>query len=326
MDHRVLMFYIKKGGRFIFFLLLTLFLSLVGLQIFLDRLIGEWAHDRQGQQSTQNEPILAQSAISFARYDKPAVILITLIMILNFIKISGLKRFMTLSTFNMFRSIVWKLLRRPLSFFHQTQPGVILNRCTDDIEIVDYEMQLEFHILIDSIMLVIGSWLLSIYTNPLFGVVVAISVILIYLVLSTYLRAAVDLKRLYRLTRSKVLGSVLEYTRALKFYGKSNLSQHLVEKWGECHNESVNVGFHESRIRGWVDMMLGLSISSLFIVLCIASFVYKIFILEGAMDEDELLNWSLILTYTFLNRQKVSVLVYNSGLFVNNMSVVEGVC
>ena len=323
MSYKVFTFYVKKGGALVFFFLLALFMSVVGLQILLDRLIGEWANHREEQESGDAESSSGGRIISFASYDTSAAVLIALIMALNFIKISGLKRFMTLSTYNMFNTIVWKLLRRPLSYFHQTKSGVILNRCTDDIEVVDYEMQLEFHILIDSIMLVMGSWLLSIYTNPLFVVVVIITIILIYCVLTTYLRAAVDLKRLYRLTRSKVLGSALEYTRALEIFGESNLTKHLIEKWGEYHNESVNVGFHEARIRGWVEIMLGLAISSLFIVLCFASFFYKQYFVEGAMEEAQLLNWSLILTYTYLNREKVTVLVYNSGLFVNNMSVVE---
>jgi ABC-type multidrug transport system fused ATPase/permease subunit len=39
-----------------------------------------------------------------------------------------------LASVNIFKLIVWNILRRPMSFFDTTPSGVIINRCTNDVD------------------------------------------------------------------------------------------------------------------------------------------------------------------------------------------------
>lgn len=39
-----------------------------------------------------------------------------------------------LASVNIFKLIVWNILRRPMSFFDTTPSGVIINRCTSDVD------------------------------------------------------------------------------------------------------------------------------------------------------------------------------------------------
>ena len=318
LDPKVLMFFIRNGGTVLFFSLMILFFLGTAVLMIIDGISGDWAKYKREEKIDENQKKQKLGAYALVFICSTAIG-----VAINFIKVTGLKRFMTQSTFNIFNSITWKFLRRPLSFFHQTQSGVIVNRCTDDIEIVDYEMQLEFHLLIDSVMQVIGSWMLAIFTIPPFAILVALNMIVMYFIIAGYLKTAVDLKRLYRITRSRVLGSVMEYVKLVKLYKNSKISQSLFSKWVKFHNESINVAVHEAWIRGWIEITLGSALSFVFIILVLICFCLKIYWGGKSIDSASQVKWGLILTYTYLNIEKVGIFVYNSGLLVTNMSVVE---
>ena len=45
-----------------------------------------------------------------------------------------------IASIKVFKKILWNILRRPMSFFDTTPSGVIINRCINDVDIIDYSI------------------------------------------------------------------------------------------------------------------------------------------------------------------------------------------
>ena len=311
-DSEVFGFYLKNGGLLAWCIILTIFGVSAATTISLDWWFGRWTDSK----------INGYGDFEADEYSSYTLCIIIFIMLINVVKIWSLRAFMTSSSYNICMKMVWSVLRRPMSFFHVTKAGVVVNRCTDDVEIVDYEMQLEFHILIEYTIVILASWVLAVFSFPLFVILLILNLSIIFFVLRVYLKTSVDLKRLYRISRSRVLSAVLEYINILKLYGSSKISHRLHKKWKRFHNESMSISVHEARTRGWIEMTLSIAIGSVFIFLCFLIYIQKV-IAGKAVESAVAIKWGLILSYAFLNLEKVASMVYNSGLFINNMSIVE---
>ena len=106
------------------------------------------------------------------------------------------------SCYEQLTKLIWNVLRRPMRFFDTTASGVIQNRCTDDVEIVDIEVSDTLTRVVPFLVIFLSTLSLSIVITP---VIIAPMVVLAYIlsdIIRKYLRAGIELLRLNRVSLS----------------------------------------------------------------------------------------------------------------------------
>ena len=226
-------FYFSKGGAWLSILVLFLFIISIVLSIFNDWWAGAWIADSLG------------SSFSHRSYLSMYLVLLVIGTTIYIAKFYLIGRLSCNSSLKIFNKMMWNVLRRRMSFFDTSSSGVVINRCVDDMEIVDYEYAVIIKDFFELMFVFLGT-LLSI----IFGSLLMVFIILIFMALTVwlfrrYIKSSVELKRLYRGSRSDVLNCVSEMVdgySSMRAYGYEEV---FMKKWETAHNLSVRVYLHE---------------------------------------------------------------------------------
>lgn len=101
-----------------------------------------------------------------------------------------------LASVNIFKRILWNILRRPTSFFDTTPSGVIINRCTNDVDQIDYFIPWQMAFFLNVCFNYIGALLLTAVANWVTLVLILIAFFLLSSQFNKYVTTTVELKRL----------------------------------------------------------------------------------------------------------------------------------
>ena len=118
-------FYLKNGGYILTIVTAIFYALLVFSRIAIDWYAGEWAKYKSGFSSIDIYPLV---------YSIFIIVIIVLIVARSFLYAAVVSN----ASFNIFKDVIWNLLRRPISFFDTTPSGQIMNRCTKDVDDCDY--------------------------------------------------------------------------------------------------------------------------------------------------------------------------------------------
>ncbi|XP_060068351.1 multidrug resistance-associated protein 1-like [Ylistrum balloti] len=133
------------------------------------------------------------------------------------------------------------ILRSPMSFFDTTPVGRIINRFSQDMDIIDRELPLTFQMFLDCLFVVIGSLVVISYSTPFFMIIIVPVGFVYFLVQRFYIPTSRQLKRVESKTRSPIYNHFSEtlsgvsviraYNVQHKFIAESEMRVDLNQKY-----------------------------------------------------------------------------------------------
>ena len=238
----VYFFYLRKGGIFRLMFVLLAFSISAAIDLTVSWWPGKWA----------NLEFELPHYIYFFFY--LGLVILTLISML--IKYYNLASLSSKSSKIIFNELFWNILRRPMSFFDTTSSGMILNRCTDDVSILDSEVPKTMSGVSGIIFQILATLALTSYSYPLFIVFLIPSLVGCYFLIKMYLLAATELKRLNKVSVSPILTSVSELIKGSNSIRLFGYKEVILKKWEESHNQNMKVRIHEAGARSWFQLVV----------------------------------------------------------------------
>ena len=238
-DWGVILFYLKKGGLSSFIIIFVLF----GLCEVFNLLINWWASVIFEDEITQTSAI--KHVLIFTG-------LICSFLLFNYSKLFLFSFFCSRAGYNIFDTLIWNIIRKPLSFFDTTHSGVILNRAIDDMEAADLDFPYASMELFDYLATIMGSYFLVLIASPCMVFIIVVCNVINVWVFFTYLKSSTDLKRLFRVSRSLVITTISEMVNGMTQIRTYNYQRVLEKKWEKYHDQSILTQLHQEYCLIWV--------------------------------------------------------------------------
>lgn len=117
---RYYFYYMKRAGLRLSFLCIFFFAVAITFTIGADWWVGQWSENTYNLTNQQYKQAYAMIGL---------VCLVFLVL-----RAVTLGYVTEIASVEIFRKILWNILRRPMSFFDTTPSGVIINRCINDVD------------------------------------------------------------------------------------------------------------------------------------------------------------------------------------------------
>nr|CAB3219628.1 multidrug resistance-associated protein 1-like [Phallusia mammillata] len=193
--------YLRSVG-FLLSLLICFFYVLQNIAMVYSRVwLSEWSDDPVTSDGTQNGTetrLLVYSSLGLVQASLVVVALFT--MTYGSVTASAI----------MHANLLHRILRAPMHFFHTTPLGRLLNRFSQDIQVVDKAIPATLHLLLMNTIQAVGSFAVIIYITPLFAVVLGPLLLFYYFIQCFYTRTLRQLKRLESVYRSPIFSHFAE--------------------------------------------------------------------------------------------------------------------
>lgn len=151
-----------------------------------------------------------------------------------------------------FKSVVWNVLRRPMSFFDTTPSGVIINRCTSDVGELDYTIPFFLGFFSNIFFNFIGVFALTAFVSPITIVFIVMAFVLVAKSFNKYMTTAVEIKRMIQLGNSPIISITSEFINGatiIRNYGKSHKMLEKFEVKADLYHSTY---FHNQRVNIWM--------------------------------------------------------------------------
>ena len=302
------LFYFSRGGVGLSALVFSLFTISIFLSVFSDWWAGAWIASTSTSSS---------SDISFILVYIFLILVGAAVYIVKFYLIGNLS---CKASFSIFSEMFWNVLRRRTSFFDATPSGAIISRCIDDMEIVDYEYALIIKDVSETFFVFLGALVASMLGSLVVVFVILVVIILIIYCFLRYIKSSVDLKRLYRASRSGVLNCASEISDGYSSIRVYNYEKTFIEKWRKAHNLSIRTHLHEVLAKyALMLQFFGLT----FILITMVCFIFFAKRVAGMNFVGGINTASLALINAFSINILIFLLSTKFGDMINNTGVVE---
>ncbi|XP_070188571.1 multidrug resistance-associated protein 1-like [Littorina saxatilis] len=141
----------------------------------------------------------------------------------------------------MHRRMLERIMRAPMSFFDTTPLGRIVNRFSQDMDMLDSEICLDVEIWVDNVEQVLSTVIAISYTTPIFLAVFAPAFLVYFFVMRFYVGTSCQIRRLQSKKRSPIyshFGESLTGATVIRAYGAQQRfiqqSQHRVDALFTC--------------------------------------------------------------------------------------------
>ena len=157
-----------------------------------------------------------------------------------------------LASVNIFKSIVWNILRRPMSFFDTTPSGVIINRCTNDVDQLDYNVPFMSGFFLNTAFNFAGALILTSVISPLVIVFIFIALVIISRSFGKYIRTTIELKRLVQISAAPVISLSSELIEGVAVIRSYNKKEDLLKKYQERADKHHKAFYHDEQLVMWI--------------------------------------------------------------------------
>lgn len=124
---------------------------------------------------------------------------------------------------NIFKKVIWNILRRPMSFFDTTPSGVIINRCSGDLDQLDFNVPFMLAFFLNAIFIYSGALILISVINFYLLIFLAVSFIFVAMRFKQFIITAIELKRIIQLSLAPILSlsnELIDGVVVIRAYGK----------------------------------------------------------------------------------------------------------
>ena len=302
----VFTFYMKSGGLLFYCLILAFFTLSIGSLVLTDWWAGKWFR--------------GDFRLTEAGYMAIYTGLILSFMVFSALKSYAFGRFAPLASYKIFKTLIWKVMRKPMSFFDTTPSGVIINRAVDDMETGDLSFPKYLFTFQDFFFIVLATCFLVVYTSWVMIIIIAGCSVMIYLTFLRFLRASTELKRIFRVSRSPVLTTVSEMVNGMTTIRLYDYQDHLKYKWVKNHDLGISAQLHEGYCIAWISLYIYLSIFTVAILLCL-SVVYRKY--SRSLTADSAVEVALVLQYVLSLTGLVIRIISAMGSLMTEACMIE---
>ena len=230
--------------------------------------------------------------------------------------------FTTNSSYKFFKSMLYNVLRRPMSFFDTTTNGEILNRFNSDIHQLEANVPNVASNCLDMLTKLIVAVVLVTIVVPILVVLVVIMLVFIFIVVRRFMRTTVELRRLNQLSISPMLSRISELyqgTVSLRTFGKT---EWILSRFYKCLEASLNTGLHERMCSTWVGFRLDLSV---FVISSATTFILTLSKDFGwnVVSGTDVVIYGTVLSNIYMIGNQMSFLMYTTSEIAKDMSSVQ---
>lgn len=242
-------FYFKNGG-----VLLTIFIAMIyflntSLRFGADWFVGQWSKNRFEKLSV-NEHIFLYAVI--------VILFVFMVIVRSF----TYGFFTSQVSYNVFKKLIWNIMRRKMEFFDTTPSGQIINRCSEDMEVMDQTFPIMFGNTVEIGSVIVCSFLFAIIVEPFVFIIIMIDVCLFKIALKKYLRSSTELRRLTQMGLSPIISKVSELMNGRVIIRSYEAKEPLLKIWEKYHDQHKVTYFHERMTNIWLHIRIELVIVS----------------------------------------------------------------
>ena len=157
-----------------------------------------------------------------------------------------------LACVNIFKLIIWNILRRPMSFFDTTPSGVIINRCTSDVDQLDFNIPFMMAFFLNTGFTYLGSLILAAAVNWYLLVFIVISFYYLGKRFREFVVTTIELKRIIQLSLAPILSLSNELIDGVVVIRAYNKKKDILKKYqskADLHHTAV---FHDEQLCLWI--------------------------------------------------------------------------
>lgn len=220
-------FYGKAAGTVLTILTITLYSLSIGAKILCDWWVGAWSEERFDL--SNNVYLILYAVLG---------VTVFALMILRAYSLAYVAK---LSALWIFKKLFWNILRRPMRFFDTTALGVIINRCTNDVEVIDDQIPLYSSFFFTSFFTFLGSFILASVISPILIVFVVIGFLLFTRSCKRYVKTSVDITRISQVSIAPLISiasELIEGATVIRTYGKNDILLNEFSKKMDIHQSA----------------------------------------------------------------------------------------
>jgi ABC-type multidrug transport system fused ATPase/permease subunit len=213
------LYYMKSAGMILSLMCIFFFGISIFLRMTVDWWVGQWQEGKYDEDITKDNQLIIYLLLGLGCL----VFLCLRAITLGFVT--------QLASVNIFKSIVWNILRRPMSFFDTTPSGVIINRCTNDVDQLDYNIPWMMSFFLNTAFDYAGALILTAVVSPVVIVFIVIALIIVSRSFTKYIRTTIELKRLVQLSAAPVISLSSELIEGVTIVRNYNKRKDLLKKY-----------------------------------------------------------------------------------------------
>ncbi len=306
---RTYLMYLKAAGVGLGIITLALFILSSMMSIWMDWWIGKNLEKVFGSSST------LESKLNY-------ILLIGSLITVVAIRMIMFGAMVTKSSYNMFKAMIYSIMRRKMSYFDTTPSGIILNRCTKDTFSIDYSFPDIIMLCIETVLMFVLTFALASYYTVISTIFAIIFIYVIKRNFGKYMKTSIQLSRMAKVTSSPVLTKITEMIGGavvIRQYGKQQYFKEIFEANSDL---DTTINFHERLSDSWLKMRLELSILS---VIWCSVFSIAIARVNGIFGKKESVSVGLVLNYLLILSNMTGGLMYLMSRTMKEISSVERV-
>lgn len=153
---------------------------------------------------------------------------------------------------SVYETIIWNILRRPMRFFDTTPSGVILNRCINDVSILDFRIPWLLGFFLNIFVLFLVVLIFTAILTPIVIIAILIAVIFIAIKFKQFVKTTTELKRLSQLSAAPMISLASEFIQGvttIRNYGKN---EQMLRKYVERADRHHACDLHEQIVGMWM--------------------------------------------------------------------------
>ena len=237
-------FMIRKGGKGLFGVTVLFLILSTAFQQLSSWWVGQWAFDTYGY--------------SLWSYVAIYALLIFLYLFTYFFSAIFLAFFMINAAMNIFSSVIWNILRRPMRFFDTTPIGILMNICTTDMGVIDLILPIFIGMLLQNIFMILGNFAVALITTPLVIPVFLITFFFFTIILGQFTRASTEIRRLKQLATSPYTSKMVELLNGQIEFRVYEFTEKALGKIIEKHNIIQTAYLHEEYSKVWLSVKMSI--------------------------------------------------------------------
>lgn len=294
--------FISSYGTFLFIIYIMASCSFIAAKIFSEFWVGAWAKNEYGH--TRGDYCFGLSMIDLT--------MALLVVTLGLIHSSG----MINAAFRLNHKLTRGILKNKLEFFDGTPIGVIINRFTKDVDIVDGSMSFMVAQFIFQLIQITGIFILVMITVPYIIILVVFCVFVFYSISKQLIKVASDMRRLMLMAASPILSNVSETLNGALMIKASKIYPQLRKKFVDNSAKLAQVEIHERVSQNYIFQTIELLTILLLFFTLLLIILIKIFKVEVFSDANVLalsINW-IALSVELIGFVLFSYQEFNSGI------------
>lgn len=153
---------------------------------------------------------------------------------------------------NIFSTIVWNILRRPMSFFDTTPSGVILNRCTADVSVIDMSIPSMLQFFITNVLTLAIVFIMTIIISPIVLLIMLFGACFIFLSFGKFVATSTELKRLNQMAMSPVISIGAEFISGITIIRNYEQNINMIDTYARRADKLHASDYHEQMAGLWM--------------------------------------------------------------------------